>query len=435
MTGLTPWAASSGIRTAFIATPTTNDRQQMIQSLVEPVEVTLHEPTPMTLSLHWHAAANGPDTDLHSRIYRVEEQVVLRIETPTPQPWNAFGPTAVAVRDLMTVATQIPCRVTERTLLINSDEPPGPYTVDLYYRGSSYSAEREDKFRKSEMVFTLRDIDFATVIQRWFPLRDKLGLPLDVLLGLDYQTGGYYENRLFNTASAAEGFHAALCPDTTAVPTDVHSALKKRVSGALAGLKKGLLKKVTALISELHAHEQKKILDLLTGLDNNDQREWVMTSLGDNRPGLKARYLELATKADSEAVAALLTDVDIWAQWLRDARNAIGHLNTGELAEKVPDEDARYRLVYITRALLHLIVLSELGISADTQRGLVNDEWNYSAEQFRDAVRDHRNRQSYSLLDRSTFRGQSKRDASRTLFPTRVCRQACVLDLRPQITR
>jgi hypothetical protein len=62
-------------------------------------------------------------------------------------------------------------------------------------------------------------------------------------------------------------------------------------------------------------------------------------------------------------------------------------------AERVPDGDARYRLVYITRALLHLIVLSELGMSAETQRRLVNDELSYSAERFRDAVRDHAQRQ------------------------------------------
>ncbi len=80
---------------------------------------------------------------------------------------------------------------------------------------------------------------------------------------------------------------------------------------------------------------------------------------------------------------------DQWARWLRDARNAIGHVNTGKLAEKVPDDDALYYLVNITRAVLHLIVLAELGVSADTQRWLVSDEWNYSAERFRAAVRNH----------------------------------------------
>ena len=117
-----------------------------------------------------------------------------------------------------------------------------------------------------------------------------------------------------------------------------------------------------------------------------DQRAWVKGRTGDNRPGLKVRYLELATKADSDAVGRLLTDVDTWAKWLRTARNAVGHLNTGELDAKVP-EDARFRLEYVTRALLHLILLSELGISADIQRAVVDEAWDYSVEQFGIAVR------------------------------------------------
>ena len=61
-------------------------------------------------------------------------------------------------------------------------------------------------------------------------------------------------------------------------------------------------------------------------------------------------------------------------------------MNTGELDAKVP-ENARYRLEYVTRALLHLIILAELGISAEIQRAVVQQAWEYSAEQFRDAVR------------------------------------------------
>jgi hypothetical protein len=115
-------------------------------------------------------------------------------------------------------------------------------------------------------------------------------------------------------------------------------------------------------------------------------REWVMNRIGENRPGLKQRLLELAAVPDSQAVEDLLTDVNTWAKWLRNARNAIGHLNTGELETGVPLEDARYRLAYITRAFLHLVVLAKLGVSAEAQRRVVNDEWRYSAEKFGAAV-------------------------------------------------
>jgi hypothetical protein len=72
---------------------------------------------------------------------------------------------------------------------------------------------------------------------------------------------------------------------------------------------------------------------------------------------------------------------------LRDARNAVGHVNTGQLQEKIP-EKALYRLQYITRALLHLVLINQLGISAEIQRRLVHEQhiWGFSAAQFREAV-------------------------------------------------
>jgi len=60
--------------------------------------------------------------------------------------------------------------------------------------------------------------------------------------------------------------------------------------------------------------------------DLKKDRDWAMSRIKDNRPGLKDRLVELVKKADSEAVQSLLTDVDTWAKWLKNARNAIGHL-------------------------------------------------------------------------------------------------------------
>ena len=171
----------------------------------------------------------------------------------------------------------------------------------------------------------------------WFDLQDKIGLPLDTLLGLDYVHSGYYENRLFNAASAAEGFHAALFPDSTGLPPEAHSSLVRQVERALFYFLKA-------------------------------DRNWGLSRIKDNRLGLKDRLVELVTKADDEAVQSLVTNVDTWAKWLKNARNAIGHLNTGELERKVPLEEARFRLEYITRAVLHLIILAELGMSGGDQR-------------------------------------------------------------------
>jgi hypothetical protein len=49
---------------------------------------------------------------------------------------------------------------------------------------------------------------------------------------------------------------------------------------------------------------------------------------------------------------------------------------------------ALYRLQYIMRALLHLVLIDQLGISAEVQRGVVQDLWGLSAARYREAVRD-----------------------------------------------
>lgn len=131
------------------------------------------------------------------------------------------------------------------------------------------------------------------MIHRWFTLRKTIGLPLSTLLGLDYPTGGYYENRLFNVGSAPEGFHAALFPNSTGLPSDEHASIFRQVTRSLFYL----LKKY---------------------------RDWALSRVEDNRPGLEDRLVELVTRVDQAAVDALLTDVDTWAKWLKNARNAIG---------------------------------------------------------------------------------------------------------------
>src|SRR5690606_24079386 len=106
--------------------------------------------------------------------------------------------------------------------------------------------------------------------------------------------------------SATEGFHAALCSESVGLPTELHE-------------------KVKAAIRDLFPEDK-------------DARAWIRQRTGDNRPGLKQRITEIAKIPDQTAVEKLLTDVKVWATWLRDARNALGHLNTGELEERVPEQ-------------------------------------------------------------------------------------------------
>jgi hypothetical protein len=355
MTGLTALASRSGLDYEWIATPETDDRSRLTVGWTDPLETQLDEP-PETLGFHWEISSGLPNLTSAERRFEVKERVVLHVASTVPQAWDGFLGRSKAVRDLVTITTQQPSRVFEHQLLISQPGPiPVPYTVGLYFQGIEGSAEFADDGDPPEALVTVGDANFATVIRDWFALRDKIGLPLDTLLGLDYDRGGYYENRLFNAGAAAEGFHTALFPNSTGLPPEVHSSVARQVERALFYFVK-------------------------------KDRNWALSRIKDNRPGLKDRLVELVTKADGEAVHSLITDVDTWAKWLKNARNAIGHLNTGELERKVPLEEARFRLEYITRALLHLIVLAELGLSGEDQRQVVFEKWRYAADKFREAV-------------------------------------------------
>jgi hypothetical protein len=385
MTGLTAFAGqTTGLKYEYTATPDTDERSQFTTNWTDPIETQLSEPLEATLGLRWNLEGDfGPQLSAERRRYQADETVAVRVETETPKPWRAFLDPIRGVQDLVTVATQIPSRIMSRTLHVN--DQPLPHTIDLYFRGPSDATDEPQEFDASHVIFTLDTVDFGTVIDRWFGLRRKIGLPLDVLLGLDYEPGGYYEVRLFNAAAPGEGFHAELYPDSTAVDSDVHDALKKTVSRLLKGLGTGARNRVEGALQIVQTALRNKVLGLLEGVAKPEQRQWVMNQIGENRPGLNERYVELAGTADSEAVNALLTRVDIWAGWLRDARNAVGHVNTGQLQAKIP-EKALYRLLYITRALLHLVLIDQLGISAEVQRRVVQDVWGFSAARFREAV-------------------------------------------------
>lgn len=301
-----------------------------------------------TFKLGWSLVMSGPKNDEWARKFHVEEAANLIVTSDENRTWDGFNDSVAGMRDLLTLAVQSPCAVSERTLRIEM-EGERPYSVPVYF--DTGSRPEPGAVKDNDILFTLADVDFASVIPTWFALRKKIGLPLDVLFGLDYEKSGFYENHVFNAASAAEGFHAALRPESTDIDEELHKTIKQKVK------------------------------ELFTG----EARLWVGRQTGDNRPGLKKRLLELTELADPEAMDYLVTNRDTWAKWVRDARNAIGHLNTGEFEKKVPEE-GRYRLTYITRAVLHLIMLNELGISPEAQRKAVNDNFGYSARAFKKII-------------------------------------------------
>lgn len=143
-------------------------------------------------------------------------------------------------------------------------------------------------------MFTLNDLVGTQALHKWYALSRKIGPPLNVLFGLDYERHGYYETRLFTAATVVEGFHATLCPASTAISPEDHKTIRNLIKTALKGVDQRL-------------------------------REGALNAVGHNRSGLTKRRIELTELADATAVNMLLGDRKVWAKWLVHARNTIGH--------------------------------------------------------------------------------------------------------------
>ena len=97
----------------------------------------------------------------------------------------------------------------------------------------------------------------------------------------------------------------------------------------------------------------------------------------------------LAALPDADAVQTLLPDVEQWAGRLVRARNVVAH------ADGVPTDHAELvrwaglcqALAEVTYALVSLVLLAELGLSAEVQRrAATNQDFLVAAKNYADAV-------------------------------------------------
>ena len=391
MTGLTAWAAGRALRWTYEQAPPPSEETVLLTEQPTRRLRAVVDDGNITVELGWNVAIPGERDEADFRRYEFKERMMVHVEVTSARPWDGFHAPVRAIRELVTIGTQTPARITERTLLIPQVDGPS-WRVDVFHIGVDDATGTEAAADDSESIFTLADIDFATVFPQWWELRKKLGLSVHLLLGLDYKKDVYYEHRVFTAASAAEGFHAALFYGSNA-GTDLdpaaHATLKERLTLVLAGVGAEELQHLETALAGIAAPLKTKILQVAQGL-SPEESDWVKKKTSDNRAGLPTRYRQLATAADPTAVQVLLTDIDTWAKWLTKARNSIGHANTGKFEAGVP-ESARYFLEYVTRALLHLIVLDQLGIDADRQRAVVQQRWLHVARKFREAIESEKN--------------------------------------------
>lgn len=294
----------------------------------------------------------------------IHQSTTLVIRSSEPRAWLGYQETLRQFCNLIALATQKASTVVRMSLLSYEDENSDAASIKhvAVYRRQLATTSSVGQVKRHNLLFRLTDMADGEIIGRWLELHNRptMQLPLATLFGLDSVKDDYYESRLFSIASAAEGIHVAL-------------------SGNIPTIDKERLGAIRAAVREV--------------LNDEDWR-WATQKLADHGPGLKGRLMDLATRADSVAVNALVGDVDLWAKWLTRARNSIGHPSGKKPSASAP-EVAFFKLAYVTRALLHLVLMAEIGISPELQRRAVENSWDYVAHVFCDEAAKERQRLSH----------------------------------------
>lgn len=279
------------------------------------------------------------------RIMRNQEWADVRIKADETVCYNGFDSTVKAIMDLLALAAHAPAGAIEQTLVYGASEShqvsaggPQRGEVEVIGRPNHRPGPRDNETALVQYLFTLHDVELADVLPKWLSIHERAELACSMLFGIRYVPTGYTPSRLLTVATAAESLHRKLYPDETHVPDDVLAAIITRIRAALHG----------------------KDYESKTG------RRLVGEQMSRNEPSFLERMVSLADKPDQEAVAALVSDVPKWARFLRDQRNGMAH----GIREPLEGKSARmvFDTLEVTAALLGLVLLSELGLSADVQQ-------------------------------------------------------------------
>lgn len=303
----------------------------------------------LDISLVWQSTSNYKTIENYSeRHLQAHESIHANITSSGPQSWQSYLSTAKSLQDLLTFATRHPCAI--RPCYLLSTEPTRAVTSIQLYRPELVEPQDDERTYPHRYLFNAGQFDFATLLSGWDELRKQVGLGVHALFGLDYNPSGYLETKILSAASAAESIQRALNPDHKGLSSPSYDADREKIKNALA---------------------------------ESENLAWFLGRLK-NDPGFKERMQSLASMADEEAVLALLTNVDQWATHLKNARNALAHLE-GDDFDKIPD-NVRELLEPITTALLHLVFLAQLGASPEIQLNAVKAVYYGIADEFRTAV-------------------------------------------------
>lgn len=292
-----------------------------------------------------------------TRTLRTTEWAVFDVDPPGAVSHDALDTVSKDLQDLLTFCSYTPVASQGRSLIYEpSDVHPGSkYSNEVEVMGPQiYRAHPPATGTQlHHYLFRLDALDLPELLPRWLALKEKARLGCNILFGLRYISDGYVGTRLLGVATAAENLHRALRSARLPFEPDRFRAVKEKLRHAIAD-------------------------------EPEPVRVFVNNRLH-NAPTYHDRLLDLASIPDEAVVEELLTDREKWATMLKNSRNDLAHAN--ERSQANADASPAFWLLEITYALLHLVLMAELGLDSGAQReALEHPQISWTRIQFRKVV-------------------------------------------------
>jgi hypothetical protein len=307
---------------------------------ISPVEKREVDVDGTTLGLHHWLTMPNYLNERRGALAYARDTAILSITPGRPASLRALEEMVQSMQDLISLAMHQGAAVLWCRLMLppeERDRPKGypalPRLVDLYQRHQVVGDPAGRSVNAHEVLFTLAELPFEEVVPRWFEVRRQFGATCNMLLGTHYSEGGYLETQLTTIAAAAEALHEQLPNKEPPIPPEEFASLKQALVDAVP----------------------------------DERKQWIQNVVT-NRPSLRMRLDDLGGRLPTKCRERLLPNAEEWAKRTARARNDLSH--AGKSNHSI---DELYAIVQVTKAVVLLNLLSELGLEEEKMAEALDD--------------------------------------------------------------
>lgn len=336
---LESWADSSVLQTEIGVANEVLDRTAKIS--VKPVEIQSVEIANKKYLLRHNYSLPKWDSRKGETIASMTETVTITVEPINPFSLREARQEASLLQDLISLATHRAAGILWLQLEVSGSELQSPngsvspaQRANVLYSPIVIGEADAKATTANQMLFTCSLIPFPEMMERWHRVYHSLREATNMVLGLRYAPPRFIENNLLMAVGAAEVLHRGLNMDSRPFPIDEFCSMR----------------------DEMLSHVPVKYRGRFKAIIRND-------------PTLRDRLCALALRPDRDAVSLLVSDINCWARATTRARNAIAH--QGKVSKQ--SMRALFAIVEVTKSIVLLNLLHELGVPPAEQRRIVQD--------------------------------------------------------------